>query len=170
MGYAIMLMKCLIWGLGGLAVLGLLLVVAGRLGLLSGTAPSNPGVRDGRLKPPSRTPNSVSSQAALYPDHPMRESAAIAPLALRGDAAATLAHLRSVVQGMPGAKIVKSEPDYLYVQFATRVLGFVDDAEFWFDPAAGVIQVRSASRLGRKDLGVNRARIEAIRTLLAGAN
>ena len=164
-----MLMKCLIWGLGALAVLGLLVMVAGRLGLLSGIAPSNPGVRDGRLKPPSRTPNSVSSQAALYPDHPMRESAGIAPLALRGDAAATLARLRSVVQGMPGAKIVKSEPDYLYVQFATRVLGFVDDTEFWFDPAAGVIQVRSASRLGRKDLGVNRERIESIRTHLAGA-
>jgi uncharacterized protein (DUF1499 family) len=44
---------------------------------------------------------------------------------------------------------------------------FVDDVEFWVDPAAGVVQVRSASRVGRKDLGVNRARIEAIRERLA---
>jgi uncharacterized protein (DUF1499 family) len=44
---------------------------------------------------------------------------------------------------------------------------FVDDAEFWFDPVAGVIQVRSASRVGRGDLGVNRARIESIRARLA---
>ncbi|WP_234414081.1 DUF1499 domain-containing protein [Ideonella sp. A 288] len=43
------------------------------------------------------------------------------------------------------------------------LLRFVDDAEFWVDPAAGVVQVRSASRLGRKDLGVNRDRIETIR-------
>ena len=169
LGNANMLMKSLIWILGTLAVLAVLLVIAGQLGLLKGTQPSSPGVRDGRFKPPSRTLNSVSSQAALYPDHAMREFAQIAPLALRGDAATTLARLRAVVEGMPGAKIVKSEPDYLYAQFSTRLFGFVDDAEFWFDPAAGVIQVRSASRLGRKDLGVNRARVESIRTLLAGA-
>jgi uncharacterized protein (DUF1499 family) len=46
-------------------------------------------------------------------------------------------------------------------------MGFVDDVEFWFDPAAGVVQLRSASRVGRGDLGVNRQRIEAIRRRLA---
>ena len=96
----------------------------------------------------------------------MRDYANIAPLALRGDGAATLARLRTLIEAMPGAKIVKTEPDYLYAQFTTRALGFVDDAEFWYDPAAGAIQVRSASRLGRKDFGVNRARIESIRSLL----
>lgn len=44
---------------------------------------------------------------------------------------------------------------------------YVDDVEFWFDPSAGVIQVRSASRLGESDLGANRSRIEAIRVRLA---
>jgi len=162
-----MLMKTLIWIFGGLVLLAVLVLVLGQLGLFKGTEPKNPGVRDGRLKPPSPTPNSVSSQATLYPEHEMRDYARIAPLALRGDGAATLARLRTVVQGMPGAKIVKAEPDYLYAQFTTRALGFVDDAEFWFDPAAGAIQVRSASRLGRKDFGVNRARIESIRARLA---
>jgi uncharacterized protein (DUF1499 family) len=46
---------------------------------------------------------------------------------------------------------------------------YVDDAEFWFDPGASVVQLRSASRLGRKDFGVNRARIESIRQALAGS-
>ncbi len=164
---ASMLIKSLLWAMGVIACLAVLLVVAGQFGLLQGSPPGSPGVREGRLKPPSPTPNSVSSQAKLYPGHAMLEYAQIAPFALRGDGAATLARLRRIIEAMPGAKIVKSEPDYLYAQFTTRLLRFVDDAEFWFDPAAGAIQLRSASRLGRKDLGVNRQRIEAIRARLA---
>lgn len=164
-----MLMKILIWGLVLVAVLAVALLLAGQLGLLKGTPPNNLGVRDGRLKAPSGGPNSVSSQAALYPEHPMREYAQIAPLALRGDASTTMAKLRAIVAAMAGAHIVKSDGDYLYAQFTTRLMGFVDDTEFWFDPAAGVIQVRSSSRVGRKDLGVNRARIEAIRAQLAAS-
>jgi uncharacterized protein (DUF1499 family) len=164
-----MLMKILMWGLVLVAVLAVALVIAGQLGLLKGTPPANLGVRDGRLKAPSGGPNSVSSQAALHPEHPMRDYAQIAPLALRGDASATLATLRTNVAAMPGAHIVKSDSDYLYAQFTTRWMGFVDDTEFWFDPAAGVMQVRSSSRVGRKDFGVNRARVEAIRAQLAGS-
>ena len=60
-----------------------------------------------------------------------------------------------------------SSPDYLYAQFTTRWLKFVDDTEFWLAPAEGVIHVRSASRIGRGDLGANRARIEEIRARFA---
>ena len=147
--------------------LALLLVLAGQLGWLKGTPPADLGVHAGRLKAPSNTPNSVTSQAALYADHPMRAYAEIAPLALRGDGPATIAKLKAIVEGIDGAVVVKAEPDYLYARFTTQLLKFVDDGEFWFDPAAQVIQVRSASRIGRKDLGVNRARIEAIRQQLA---
>ena len=150
-----------------LVVVALLVLGAARLGLFSGTPPANLGLRNGKFKPPSKTPNSVSSQADQWPDHPQRAEAAIAPLALKGDGPATIARLAQIVEGMDGAQIVERRPDYLYVQFATRLMRFVDDAEFWFDPVAGAIQVRSASRLGRNDLGVNRARIEAIRARLA---
>ena len=64
-----------------------------RLGLFNGPAPRSLGVRDGRLKPPSKTPNSVSSQAALHPDHPQARYAAIEPLPLHGDASASMAAL-----------------------------------------------------------------------------
>jgi uncharacterized protein (DUF1499 family) len=157
----------LTWLVGILASLAVLLVVAGQLGWLQGTPPADLGVRDGRLKPPSGTPNSVSSQAALYPDHPQRIYADIAPFPVRGDGPATLARIRKVVAGMPGARVVRSDPAYLYAQFTTPLLKFVDDVEFWFDPVANVIHVRSASRIGRGDLGENRRRIEAIRILLA---
>src|SRR3979490_857988 len=154
-------------------------IAAGQLGLLRGTPPTDLGVRDGKLKPPSMTENSVSSQAALYPDHPQRKYADIAPLALKGDGPATLARIKAIVEGMDGAKVVKSERDYLYAQFTTKlmkyvddveftyfislvvnyvnstsstyfislVVKYVDDVEFWYDPAAKVIQVRSASRV-----------------------
>jgi uncharacterized protein (DUF1499 family) len=158
------------WVLGialGLAALGLLAIVAGQLGLLRGTPPSNLGLRDGRLKPPSSSPNSVSSQAEYWPDAPMREYARIAPLALRGDGAQTMSKLRRIVEGMPRAKVVQAEGDYLYAQFSTPLMKYTDDLELWFSPAEQVVHVRSASRLGRKDFGVNRARVEAIRQELA---
>ena len=152
-----------------LAALALAAVVAGQLGLLRGKIPADLGVHDGLLKPPSTTPNSVSSQAALHPAHPMREQAAIAPLALRGDGPATLARIKAIVSTTPGATVVTSAPDYLYAQFETRWMKYVDDVEFWFDPKANLVQVRSASRVGRGDLNANRQRIEASRARLASA-
>jgi uncharacterized protein (DUF1499 family) len=153
----------------GFIVLAIATLVAARLGAFSGRAPDNLGVRDGRLKPPSKTPNSVTSQAELWPDAPQRAYAAIAPLPLKGDGTQTIAKLAQIVEALPGAKIVERRDDYLYAQFTTALMRFVDDVEFWVDPAAGVVQVRSASRVGRKDFGVNRARVEQIRERLAGA-
>lgn len=143
-------------------------LLAGRLGWLEGQMPDDLGVHDGRLKPPSNRPNSVSSQAGLYPEHPMREQATIAPLPVVQDGAATLARIRAIVEATPGAQVVRTENDYLYAQYRSRLMGYVDDVEFWFDPVARVIQVRSASRLGHGDLGANRARVEALRARLAG--
>jgi uncharacterized protein (DUF1499 family) len=150
-----------------LVLVALAAVAAGQAGLLQGHAPANLGVRDGRLLPPSRTPNSVSSQAALYPDNPQRAYADVAPLKLQGGGPQTIAQIRRIVEQMPGAEVAKSTPDYLYVRFTTRIMKFVDDAEFWYDPSAQAVQVRSASRLGSKDFGANRARIEQIRQSLA---
>jgi uncharacterized protein (DUF1499 family) len=149
-----------------LVLVALAAVAAGQFGLLRGHAPANLGVRDGRLLPPSRTPNSVTSQATLYPDNPQRAYADIAPLKLQGTGPQTIARIGRIVGEMPGAEVVKSAPDYLYVRFTTRIMKFVDDAEFWYDPSVQAIQVRSASRLGSKDFGVNRARIEQIRQKL----
>jgi uncharacterized protein (DUF1499 family) len=143
----------------GLAVL---VFIVGRAGLLKGKPPQL-GVRDGRLKPPARTPNSVTSQAALYPDAPQRDYAAIDPLPLRGDGTASLEKIRTVVATMPGATVVDTRPDYLYAQFMTPTLRFVDDTEFWFSPGERLIHVRSSSRIGRRDFGVNRKRVESIR-------
>lgn len=157
------------WFLILLAVLVAGAIGAGQMDFFQGMTPTDLGVRSGKLKLPSGTDNSVSSQAALYPDHPRHLAAQIAPMSLRGDCPATIARIKSIVEVMAGAKVVKSEADYLYAQYTTPLMKFVDDVEFWCDPAAQVIQVRSASRLGEGDLGVNRKRIEAVRAALASS-
>ena len=156
------------------AVIVLLVVVlgaigAGQAGLFRSSAPNDLGVRGGRLKPPSNTDNSVTSQAALYPHHPQRTYSDVAPLPLHGDGPASIAKIKSVVAAMDGAQVVNSDSDYLYAQYTTRLMKFVDDVEFWYDPTARVVQVRSASRVGKGDMGVNRKRIEAVRAALAAA-
>ena len=143
-------------------VLAAAAVGAGQLGLLAGTAPVL-GVTNGRLKPPSSNPNSVSSQAGFYPEHPQQAYAAIAPLKYTGDGDAAMARLADLLRQSSGTKIVTQQPGYIYAQCSTPVLKFTDDVEFWLDKTNSVIQFRSASRLGRKDFGVNRARMEAIR-------
>jgi uncharacterized protein (DUF1499 family) len=152
-----------------LVALPVVAILAGQLGLLRGKPPADLGVREGKLKRPSKTENSASSQASLWPDHPQANYAQVAPLPLVGDGAATLARIKAIVQASPGAELVKEEPGYLYATFTTRLMKYTDDVEFWFDPAAQVVQVRSASRLGRKDFGVNRERLEALRAKVPGA-
>lgn len=144
-------------------LLPVLVVLAGQLGAFGGTPPTDLGVRDGRLKAPSATPNSVTSQAALWPQHPMAARAAIAPLRYSGDGRAAMRRLADTLRAMERTTVVSDEPGYLYAQCRTKLLRFTDDVEFWLDEPAGVIQVRSASRIGRGDRGVNRARVEAIR-------
>ena len=140
------------------------LVIAIQVGIFGGSRPADIGISNGRLKPPAPTRNSVSSQAALYPQHPQRAYADIKPLPLQhGSADGSLQALAAVLASMPGVRVVERRPDYLHAEAETRWMKFVDDLEFWANPALGVIDLRSASRLGREDFGVNRERIEAIR-------
>ncbi len=133
------------------------------MGLFSGRRPDNLGLRDGRFAPPKRTPNCVSSQAEKGND-PQHY---IEPLRFARPPAHAWAALKAVLQGMERVKIITEQPGYMHAEFRTPLMGFVDDAEFCLDPKAGVIHVRSASRLGRRDFGVNRKRVEAIRSRLA---
>ena len=120
--------------------------------------PTNLGVKDGRLAPCKRTPNCVSSQA-----DPADREHYIAPIAFRG----AMSDLRSAVESMERATVVSLKGNYLYAEYRTRLLRYVDDLELFYDERAGLVQVRSASRLGRKDFGVNRRRVEALRSLIA---
>ena len=65
--------------------------------------------------------------------------------------------------------MVKHDASYLYAELKSKRMGFVDDVEFFAVEKDGVIHVRSASRLGRRDFGVNRERVESIRERFAAA-
>jgi uncharacterized protein (DUF1499 family) len=149
----------LVMVLGGAAVP----VVAGRLGLLEGRTPRDLGIKEGRLKPPSLSPNSVSSQAHLYPNHPQQSFATIAAFDAGQDAKASLQKIEGILQKMDGVRIVERQSEYLYAQCQTPLMRFTDDLEFWLDSANNTIHVRSASRLGLRDFGANRKRVEQIR-------
>ena len=141
------------------------LLVVGQMGFLSGQRPQGLGVTEGRLKAPSDKPNSVSSQANLYPENPQRIYADVAALPWReGGSTASIQALVRALEVQAGITIIEQTPDYLYAQARTRWLGFIDDLEFWVNPSTQVIEIRSASRLGQEDLGVNRQRIETIRS------
>lgn len=154
----------IVWILVAL-ILGLAaaLFLLGQMGFLRGRMPNDLGVRDGRLKPPALTPNSVSSQADLYPTHPQQAYARIQPLQFSGDAGLAMTRLVKILRETSGVEIIAQEPEYVYAQSTTALLKFTDDVEFAVDREAHLIHVRSASRIGRKDFNVNRARIETIR-------
>ncbi len=132
------------------------------MGLFAGTPPVDSlGIADGRLKPVREQYwNAVSSFAQT-------DYHRIEPLAAGPDPRAAFAVLERLLLAEPGVSIVTARSPYLHAEFSTRWLGFVDDVEFLLDEPGRVIHVRSASRLGRKDFGVNRKRVETLRARLA---
>ncbi|MBE9006689.1 DUF1499 domain-containing protein [Fortiea sp. LEGE XX443] len=125
--------------------------------IFAGKRPNNLGVHDGKLAACPNSPNCVSSQSTDAVHQ-------IAPLTFNTSPEQAIANLKSIIQSLPRTTIIAENQDYLYAEFKSGLMGFVDDVEFYLDRHANVIQVRSASRLGQSDLGVNRQRIETIRT------
>jgi hypothetical protein len=74
-----------------------------------------------------------------------------------------LARLRNIIETMPRTKIVQYTALYLRAEFKSAIFGFIDDVELLSGEEPGVIHIRSASRVGCWDLGVNRGRVERIR-------
>lgn len=120
----------------------------------SGKKPSNLGVTDGKLAACPSSPNCVNSQSD-------DSKSKIEPLPMT-----TIANIKQAVGSMERTTIIEETDTYLYAEFQTKLMGFVDDVEFYVDAAANAVQVRSASRLGQSDAGVNRKRVEEIRSKL----
>lgn len=147
----------------GLSLLLLVGCAGAQMGLFSGTQPTELGTQGGRLAPVrTHLQNAVSS----FADTPYHR---IEPIATGPDPQATFTRLAEAIRQTPGARIIEQRDGYLYAEFETRWMKFIDDAEFLLDASARVVHVRSASRLGRKDFGVNRSRIESLRATIANS-
>lgn len=123
----------------------------------SGNRHSQAGMTGGRLAACPDSPNCVSSQSA-DPRH------AIDPLRYGGTAEKARERLVKAISGMKRARIVAAEERYLHAEFTSAFFRFVDDVEFLLDEETRTIHMRSASRVGYSDLGVNRRRVEEIRS------
>lgn len=132
----------------------------GLQGVFAGSPPDAIGLQDGRLAPCPDSPNCVASQST-DPDHE------IEPIRYEGDRDTAREALLKVLSVVPNTTVVEQRDDYIHTESTSKLMGFVDDGEFYLPAEEKVIEVRSAARLGESDLGVNRRRLEQIRLALA---
>jgi len=136
--------------------LGLIAFIA--MAMQSHKRPTTLGLQHGQLRPCPESPNCVCSEAGSRAD----SGHGVAPIPLHNG---TWAHLKAAIIEQ-GDIIDQDDGHYLHATFTSPLFRFVDDVELRLDAAAGVIHIRSASRVGRSDLGVNRQRIKRITAAL----
>lgn len=130
------------------------------LSACAGTPPNNLGVHDGKLRDCPDSPNCVCSQSESA-DHSVK------PLDVAESATSesVVQVVVGVIQALDRTTIITQESGYIRAAFATK-MGFVDDVEFYFEPATHRLHFRSASRLGHSDMGLNRKRYELLHAAL----
>jgi len=119
--------------------------------------PYNLGLKNNLLASCPSSPNCVLSQSSDAKHK-------IKPISYATSLEAAKEKLIKVIQSMDGTRIITQEEVYWHVEFTTRWLRFIDDVEFYFMEAEALIHLRSASRTGYWDLGVNRKRTNVIRS------
>ncbi|MBT5019884.1 DUF1499 domain-containing protein [bacterium] len=143
-----------------LLVIVILVPLLGLIGLsLMSKRPANLGVNEGQLAPCPTSPNCVSSQSNDS-EHGMT------PIKYQGDTASNIQNIKSVMQARPRTNLITERDNYLHFEATSKILRFVDDIEFYIDEENQLIQFRSASRVGRSDMGVNRKRMNEIQQAL----
>ena len=115
-----------------------------------------------RLAACPSSPNCVSSQAA-------DEGHFIAPFKITGNVEEAWAAFKRVLVSQSRTVITNETGDTLHAQATSLVFRFVDDIDAILDADARVIHIRSASRVGYGDFGVNRKRVETLRSTLQQA-
>lgn len=116
----------------------------------------------GALPPCPARPNCVCSRDDARPGN------RVEPYVVEGDPISAFARLKAVVASLPRTTILLDAADALHAVVRTR-MGFPDDFRARLRPDGRAIDVRSASRWGWSDFGVNRRRVEMVRRMLEEA-
>ena len=116
------------------------------------------GIINGKFKPCPKTPNCVSTMA------PKEDKHYINPIHYNSSQEQAVEKMIQVINSFRTTIVVK-ENNYIHAVFSTKILRFKDDVEFYFDDKNKTIHFKSASRVGKSDLGKNRKRMEKIRKL-----
>lgn len=135
-------------------ILALIVLMVLQMAIANNVTPKNLGVTDGKLAPMPKSPNAVSSQS----DDPEKQ---VAPLPAAASAEQTKELLLKVLEEH-GARVVEQGDSYIRALYVTAGMKFKDDVEFYIRQAEGVVDFRSASRVGYSDMGVNRQRYEHV--------
>lgn len=114
-----------------------------------------PGLKHAQLTQCPNTPNCLCSEFSEHTDH------YIDPIKISPNTASDEldSKLKNIITNMGGTIKTESD-DYIATTFSSAIFGFVDDFELRIDKEKKVIHLRSASRVGRSDLGINKKRIE----------
>lgn len=144
------------WLLGLLLLLVILVFATRGVLMMFALRPDSLGTSEGRLAGCPKSPNCVSTEATDAEHF-------IKPLQFEGAEDDAIDRLIAVATKMRGTTLILRKGGYLHFECRSRLLGFVDDLEFFVEPGRQQIQIRSASRVGYSDLGVNRTRIKKIR-------
>ncbi|HKI62757.1 MAG TPA: DUF1499 domain-containing protein [Mariprofundaceae bacterium] len=143
-------------------MIGVIILAGAGMSLLSHQAPEL-GLVDGRLRPCPDSPNCVCSEGSrgdtLHFIEPISASGMHADVEWK--------NLIAAIQSQ-GGEIVQQSETYLHATFTSSIFRFIDDVEARLDRDTGLIHLRSASRVGRSDLGANRKRIEGVRRVFGG--
>ena len=137
----------------------MLLIISMSLISCAGKRPPNLGISNSGLAVCPSSPNCVSSDASSGIH-------AIPPFQLEMSTVEAWPQVQDAVSTLPGVQIVKATDVYLHAECRSSLFGFVDDLELQLRPSEGLIAIRSASRMGFSDLGVNRRRVERLRAAL----
>ena len=120
--------------------------------------PTDLGIKNGGLKPCPDTPNCVCTQAQASDKRHFAE-----PIPFVGSARDAIQKMANIIQSQKRTRIVTQTDTYLHAEFTIALFGFVDDVEFWADETTHLMHFRSASRMGKYDLEVNRNRMRKLR-------
>jgi uncharacterized protein (DUF1499 family) len=137
----------------------LLVTLAAFINGCSGTKSNKNSVDNEVLAGCSDRSNCVSSQS-------QDAGHAIEPFRLKGDPTTVWNAITGIVGKTPRTTIVKTTEHYLHAECKSRLFGFIDDLELKLDTETGIIDIRSASRTGYYDFGVNRRRVSGLRQIL----